>query len=738
MDAEEEEDVEDGEINNGFLGEAEMENRKTLAAAYGDEISWVEAVLLGAKHLAPASNAAASEHRDGGGEGGDEEKEQTLSSGEPPPPGTAVDRPPPPAAATARLEAALVHKVTALLAGGGDDKSGRHDPAETLVETLAEAEADGVDVARWLGHGRSSIRGRSPLMEAARQDQTGCCSVLAEAACAQGAGLNAGNETQGRNSALHYACHEGSGGSVCELLVRGADPRLRNRDGETALQAALANGQAECADLVRDFLRRPTFEPDPQSGDLFTTATTAGVVPPADPALPRRHGKSGSPLEAETLGTAGGGGRSAKIVGGDRTTTTSSGGARRNNTIGGGVAGVAPEVRRANAVFCLGRRRRRLCRGFGVRPGRGLGVGVGTAAAEICLGARRGARLHATNPCPGTAMEAFVLWSIADGQDPFRSEAGGEEGAEDEFGEARGKGEDRGAADVWLEHYASLSVWHDHQQRQGGRITRASARRGEENNRIRPNETAGAPHLEETAAAVAAAAVDTAIGGGGGSTYALVVKESKALAEGRRFELRCGDNLIIGRSQHLADIVVKDEMVSKCHLRIANSEHAGVRMSDPGSKHGAVITKPAPPSTTYGNAATAAAQPPRKEGGGGGGGGGEKGAPAPRPAGLGGPPPPLPKKKFFPIPVPREPEWVAGAHGDRISLGKTVLVLEREGGPEPPASRRRRAAGPGAGAGAGAADGSSVEGGGAGAAGARGKPAPAVISKGFTANPNLV
>lgn len=49
-------------------------------------------------------------------------------------------------------------------------------------------------------------------MEAARQDQTGCCSVLAEAACAQGAGLNAGNETQGRNSALHYACHEGSGG----------------------------------------------------------------------------------------------------------------------------------------------------------------------------------------------------------------------------------------------------------------------------------------------------------------------------------------------------------------------------------------------------------------------------------------------------------------------------------------------------------------------------------------------
>lgn len=57
-------------------------------------------------------------------------------------------------------------------------------------------------------------------------------------------------------------------------------------------------------------------------------------------------------------------------------------------------------------------------------------------------------------------------------------------------------------------------------------------------------------------------------GGGGsaaavkGSVYTLVVKQSKALAEGRRFELRCGDNLVIGRSQSLAGIVVKDEMVS--------------------------------------------------------------------------------------------------------------------------------------------------------------------------------
>lgn len=45
------------------------------------------------------------------------------------------------------------------------------------------------------------------------------------------------------------------------------------------------------------------------------------------------------------------------------------------------------------------------------------------------------------------------------------------------------------------------------------------------------------------------------------STYVLVVKKSKALAEGRRFELPCGTDVVIGRSQHLAGIVVRDEMV---------------------------------------------------------------------------------------------------------------------------------------------------------------------------------
>lgn len=54
------------------------------------------------------------------------------------------------------------------------------------------------------------------MMEAARLDRTRCCAVLAEAACAHGTGLNAGNEAEGRNSALHYACFRGAGGVHCQ------------------------------------------------------------------------------------------------------------------------------------------------------------------------------------------------------------------------------------------------------------------------------------------------------------------------------------------------------------------------------------------------------------------------------------------------------------------------------------------------------------------------------------------
>lgn len=173
------------------------------------------------------------------------------------------------------------------------------------------------------------------------------------------------------------------------------------------MQSALNNGRNECAELVSDFLRRPTFEPE--------TGVVAGVA--------------NSGVSAEGRG-------------------------RKGEMIGGGGVGAAPEVCRANAIFCLGRRRRRS--GARVRPGRGLGIGVGTAGAEVGLGARRGARLHATNPFAGTPMEAFVLWSIDSGYDPFYREEE-EEGNQSATGGSRGGGnEGRGTAGVWLEYYVRV------------------------------------------------------------------------------------------------------------------------------------------------------------------------------------------------------------------------------------------------------------------------------------------
>ena len=262
-----------------------------------------------------------------------------------------------------------------------------------------------------------------------------------------------------------------STGAALELLVRGADPRLRNREGETALQAALANGQTECAELVRDFLRRPTFEPETQSGtaDVGEGGNTGMETVEGGRGVMGERGRGGGCGGEGGTGEGGrGGGGGGKGggggggggeeggrgggagVGGEE----AAGGVGRGSVRLGAVGASAPEVCRANTVFCLGRKRRRI--GAGVRHGRGLGVGVGTAAAEVGLGARRGARLHATNPCSGTPMEAYVLWSIANGEDPFHGEGGGQD--EDDDSDENEEGEDggKGASAVWLDYYVQM------------------------------------------------------------------------------------------------------------------------------------------------------------------------------------------------------------------------------------------------------------------------------------------
>lgn len=167
---------------------------------------------------------------------------------------------------------------------------------------------------------------------------------------------------------------------------------------------------------------------------------------------------------------------------------------------------------------------------------------------------------------------------------------------------------------------------------------------------------------------------------------------------------------------------------------------SGLRVCDLGSKHGAVITKPAPPrreSPVTGAGATPGTRSPAAESA------RDKksisdelpessGKSASEAAGDAAVTPKTQDKpKFFPIPVPREPEWVPGAHGDRIILGKTTLQVKREDGPRPPTkipARRHRKARK---AMSGAKDGDGT------AERKRKKPA-AIISKVFEVNPNLV
>lgn len=173
------------------------------------------------------------------------------------------------------------------------------------------------------------------------------------------------------------------------------------------------------------------------------------------------------------------------------------------------------------------------------------------------------------------------------------------------------------------------------------------------------------------------------------------------------------------------------------------SSARGFRVCDVGSKHGAVITKPAPsraPSPTNtrerekSSSTPAVSALPKAKGANM---EDNRGADANKPPALGtGGDPAVTietqgQPKFFPIPIPREPEWVEGAHGDKISLGKTILLVERRDGPRPPRlpRRRRRRVGTKTSVGAGVETAKSVT--------KPRKPAT-VISKVFELNPNLV
>jgi ankyrin repeat protein len=65
-----------------------------------------------------------------------------------------------------------------------------------------------------------------------------------------GAEVNAQALDDNLNTPLHYAAHEGRVAVASYLLQHGADARLRNRSGLTALMCACSSGHAGVADLL--------------------------------------------------------------------------------------------------------------------------------------------------------------------------------------------------------------------------------------------------------------------------------------------------------------------------------------------------------------------------------------------------------------------------------------------------------------------------------------------------------
>ena len=98
--------------------------------------------------------------------------------------------------------------------------------------------------------------GRTPLMAAAEFGATECATVLVEkgAYCLD---LDAHEYLDSGFTALYWAAFRGNNQVVSLLLHAGANPRMINLLGETALETAQARGHQECVALLEAALAEP-------------------------------------------------------------------------------------------------------------------------------------------------------------------------------------------------------------------------------------------------------------------------------------------------------------------------------------------------------------------------------------------------------------------------------------------------------------------------------------------------
>ena len=100
---------------------------------------------------------------------------------------------------------------------------------------------------------RNSL-GRTPLMAAARVGATDCVTLLVEKS---GYALDLDAWDGHGCTALDLAGHFGQHQAVSLLLHAGADPTIRDNQGQTALQTAQAQGHQECVALFEAALAKP-------------------------------------------------------------------------------------------------------------------------------------------------------------------------------------------------------------------------------------------------------------------------------------------------------------------------------------------------------------------------------------------------------------------------------------------------------------------------------------------------
>jgi ankyrin repeat protein len=101
-----------------------------------------------------------------------------------------------------------------------------------------------------LAHGADvnslNAQGATALHDAALAGQR----AAAEALLKHGANIDARDSESGATP-LHQAASWGRRGVVELLLARHADPSIKDKNGHTALDLAVANGQAEVAEVLK-------------------------------------------------------------------------------------------------------------------------------------------------------------------------------------------------------------------------------------------------------------------------------------------------------------------------------------------------------------------------------------------------------------------------------------------------------------------------------------------------------